>query len=459
MRGRGKKLKGLAALLCTSALTALSSATLPAAYGTTEQITPNGQVTLTGMDALALAQRLFADGETAEAENILRTLRTSDPAKVDHYQVAFLAGLIAAKREDYQDAENIFRQILGDKPDLVRVRLELAKVLFATRQDQSAAYHFRLALANGLGSEATKIIHVYLSEIEKRKVFHISFSAGLAPSTNINNGTQDKFIDLFGNGFLIPLADDNPSREKSGTGLTTSLSISASPRLSKKLKLENRLRINIRDFSQTEFDDFYTAIESGLRYQGNRIATSALLTGSKRWFGGDEYSTSYGAKLELTTPLSRRTRFRTRFSYSDVTYVTAPASGPVYAVGTSISHALDKRTFITSDFEITRVQADQERARSTLYQVSVGLQRELPFGITGHVQPLIYLRKHDQEDPIFPQTREDIAYSLSFRITKRDWHFNGFAPALGYSYLNNHSNIDFYSYDQHKVDIGVTRNF
>jgi hypothetical protein len=442
----------IAALLCATSLGAL---TMAASAVAGSGASGADQVTLTGNQALQLAQKLFDEGKLDEAEAILRQLRTSDPDQLDHYQIAFLAGMIAQAREHHEAAEEIFRKILSDKPDLIRVRLELAKSLFAQRKDQAAAYHFRLALANGLPPETTVAVRQYLAQIQSRKVFHVSFSAGIAPSTNINNGTQDSFIDI--NGLLLPINDPN-LQEKSGVGLSSSIALSALPRITDRWRLETRLRATTRDFSQRQFDDVNVNAEAGLRYQGRRLATSVLLTGGQRWFGGEEYSESYGVRLTLTTPLSRRTRFKTRASYSEVSYASGSGDGPVYSIGTTVTHALDKRTYLSGDFEYTRVDADIDRLSSDQYQIATSFQRELPFGITGEIAPLVYWRKTDGPD-FLGEIREDLAYNLSFRITKRDWHFRGFAPSFGYSYLNSTSNIDFYSYEQHRVDIGVTRNF
>jgi hypothetical protein len=48
---------------------------------------------------------------------------------------------------------------------------------------------------------------------------------------------------------------------------------------------------------------------------------------------------------------------------------------------------------------------------------------------------------------------------VGLSLIKRDIALWGFSPELRYTYVRNDSTIDFYAYDRHRVEIGVSRKF
>ena len=84
--------------------------------------------------------------------DVLRPLAKTHPKRTD---ILFLLGLAAIERSEQRDiteadrealladAITALRTILIDRPDLVRVRLELARAFFLNRVDGLARDHFR----------------------------------------------------------------------------------------------------------------------------------------------------------------------------------------------------------------------------------------------------------------------------------------------------------------------------
>ncbi|WP_306251312.1 surface lipoprotein assembly modifier [Parvularcula sp. IMCC14364] len=407
-------------------------------------------VTLSGQQALKVAEELLVKEEYDEAEAILTRLAAADPDKVDIYQVRFLTGLLAVGRKDFVAAEEHFRIILDQKPDLIRVRLELARSLYEQQKDGAAAYHFRYVLGNGLPEETKKIVRQFLHRIEARKVFHLQLGTAIVPNSNINNGPKDDTVTVFG----LPFQLDDAAQKQSGTGLSTSLNVAAFPILTDRLRLETRAGARVVDYSNADFDDVFMSFEIGPRLQMKKANLSVLGAFSKRWFGGERFSRSHGMRMVLTTPLSDRMRFSLRSSYAQVDYSSNPGrSGPVYSGAFSVQRVMDKRTVAGLGFQVTREEATANNLKNHQYRLNGFISRELPWGITGQVAPDYYIRDFQSS------SRLDETYGLSFRVTKRDWRYHGFAPVFSYSYLKNVSNNPFFNYDRHSADIGVTRNF
>ncbi len=407
-------------------------------------------VSVTGAQALKIAEALIQKGELSKAAAILQNLTRASEDTVDKTQVYFLLGMIEAANENFEPAEEIFRNILDERPELIRVRLELARTLYEQKKDIAATYHFQYVLGNGLPEDTKRIVRTYLTKIEHRKKFRTSISAGIIPNTNINAGPKDDIITVFG----LPFQLDDDAQRQSGVGLSSSLSVAAFPKISKNLRLEARAAARVVDYSNADFDDVFVSTEVGPRFLSKKINASVLGTLSKRYFGGDAYSTSYGTRFVVSTPLSKRMRFSVRGSLSEVSYEDNPTrDGPVYAAGISILRILDKKTRGAIGLQVTREQAEANQLKNTQYRLNTSLTREWGWGLTTQVLPDIFLREFENSG------REDITYAATLRLTKRDWRYYGFAPVFSYTYLKNNSNSPFFDYERHSADIGLTRSF
>ena len=413
-------------------------------------------VRMSGEDGLALAERLFDAEEFDQAGVILTELAKAPSPQVDHMQVRFLLGMIAVSQEDYETAVETFRTILDEQPDLVRVRLELARALFALKQDQAARYHFRLALAADLPEEAQMNIKMFLAAIEQRKIWRVSANVGVAPDSNISAGPKDQQVELFG----LPFELDDNARERSGLGFSSTLIGEVFPKIARDWRAELRGGASISDYEHRRFDDVFLFAEAGPRFQKKSISISALGAFSRRFFGGNGYSTSTGGKLAVAKGLTSRTVLRFRFSGAHVRYdVDVSRTGPVYSAGLSADYAIDNRSTAQMSLTATRELTRAQTLRNTQYIVSASYRRELPFGLTVQLGPDVYYRDFDSFDPINQNIRSDWTYGGSIFVTKRDWRLFGFAPVISYQYLNNNSNADRFDYSRHRANIGLTKTF
>ena len=420
------------------------------------------RLTMTGSDALALASRLFEQGELDQAEVILRSLVTSDPDKVDHMQVAFVTAMIASKRGDYRDAIEIFRQILDVDPSLVSVRLELAANLFQVKDDRAAAYHFKLAMESDLPEPTKAIIVGFLQKIEARRFWRYGFEISVAPSTNISSGSAEEQIFLnIGQGDTAQQVEVTEfRRETSGIGLSTSLSAGYTPHISGRLWGEARAALYLTDYGNEKFDSAYEYIEAGPSFRGKALQVSVLANMAKRQYGNDHMSSSHGSRLILRTPLSSRMGVSFRLGITDTDYdISDNRDGKTYAYGLTLSRAFGSRTFGAIDVNISNDRAQDQVERNMTYGISASLSREFGSGITIRVTPQYIYRDYHVRSDLLGVERLDQGAGLGVKITKRDWRIRGFAPVFGYQYFSNISSNPLHEFDRHSFEFGLTRNF
>src|SRR6185437_10249146 len=133
------------------------------------------------LDAARLA---ITVGDLKTARDILTIALEREPGSVD---ARFLMGEVESRAGNFQAAVAYYRQILVDHPELVRVRLDLARALFELKDDETASYYFQLALAAAdLQSTVIDNVHAYLAAIRQRKRYAITLQVGLAPDSNLN---------------------------------------------------------------------------------------------------------------------------------------------------------------------------------------------------------------------------------------------------------------------------------
>lgn len=413
-------------------------------------------VKISGDEGLAFAEELYKRGELDLAGAILIELRDSQTSNVDQKQVSFLLGLIAIEQENHAEAIEIFRKLLDDDPDLYRVRLELARALYEKGHDRAATYHFRLALAADLPNEAKQKIRAYLNLIEKRKVWRVEASIAAAPDSNVSAGPKDRTVELFG----LPFELDESAREQSGLGLATSLSAQAFIKMGDNWRMETRAGGSATDYENIHYDDIFLFAEAGPRYEGDGFSISVLPAFSRRFFGGEGFSTSAGGRISIYKGLTSRTLLGLRLSGAHVRYDRdVLRTGPAYSAGLSIQHALDHTSALQAGVSITRERSKETALRNFQYGLNADYRRELPFGVTMQIGPDLYYRKFDSLDLLVNGIREDWTYGGTVALTKRDWRFYGFAPVFSYQFLKNESNSDRFNYDRHRANIGFTRTF
>ena len=73
-------------------------------------------------------------------------MQLSNEPAIDRTALLFSIGMMAIERRRYEEAISSFREILVHRPELTRVRLELARALLFNGEEQTARLHFERVL-------------------------------------------------------------------------------------------------------------------------------------------------------------------------------------------------------------------------------------------------------------------------------------------------------------------------
>jgi hypothetical protein len=404
-------------------------------------------------EVIEVAKRLMVAGQADPARRLLERVLPQAP---DPIEVRFLLGTIAVGEKRYVDAVKIYRDILTGKPGLTRVRLELARALFLNREDEAAEHHFHLVLAEQPPGPVTENIRAFLDAIRARKDFRWTVGLSVAPDTNINVAPEDERVDLFGLPFIL----DKNARQKSGVGMVVSGGADYSPSLSQRTKLESNVFVRHSEYGGSAFDDTLVSAGIGPSFRWSRTTVSAQATGYYRWYGHSAYNRSVGGQVTWEQDIARRWRASATIGYQHVDYLlNDQLDGPLYSFTASVTYGLSSRSYLRGIFAVNYERADAVSLRNTEWRYGLGYYREMGWGIIAYLQPEITFNPYKGIQAAFGKRRNDTEFRVGLSLIKRDINLWGFSPELRYTFVKNHSSIDFYDYDRHRVEIGVSRKF
>ena len=410
------------------------------------------KVVLRPVDAAKLA---ISIGDYTTAAAVLDIVLAADPSSTD---ALFLMGEVNARQKKFAEAIPYYRKIIVNHPNIVRVRLDLARALFETQDDDAAEYNFHLALAEGtLPTTVIDNVERYLAIIRSRKHFVYSVNLGIAPDTNINKATESDHVTLFG----LPFALSPASRAQSGIGVTGNLDGEYRADLSPDLRLRTGASLYTLKYpSNSQFDDTQARGLIGPQWFSGRGDVSVLGVVTRRWFGDKAYSTGVGGRLEGQYWLTKQLLYTAYVeglstSYDSQTFL----NGYNLEQGNFIDYYLSPSSFVRGSAGIGYQQADLDVFTNWYYKFGLAYQREFAYGITANVAPEVQWWNYQSVDPLFNVRRADRQIFAKLSLYKRDFTIFGFAPVLSYSYTTVQSNESLFKYNRNQFQLGFTRQF
>lgn len=369
---------------------------------------------------------------------------------------AFRDGMASYAARDYGRAEALFRRILDHDPELLRVRLELARTLFMARKDEQADYHFRLAAGERPPAQVLRNIVRFREAIRARRAWRFDIDVGFAPDSNINSATDKETVDING----LPFKLDANGRARSGTGRF--VGGQASVRLNRSGNTPIYLGTYGRwtTYRDHNFDDAYAGAEVGPEFQlaGGRLRTTA--TGLMRWYGRRPLVQSFGARLEYDrlvggkwtvggTLLVRHNDYARR---TDVDGWDAEAR-------VSANRPLGRTSLGFAYAGVERNWAQDPGQAFWRERIGVGVLKEIGWGLRPQLGLDIARQVNDGPLAPFGKQRRDWQLQGSASIYKRDWNLGGFAPSLRLTVTRNLSTLPLYDEKRRRAEIRITKAF
>lgn len=398
-------------------------------------------------------QALILLGRLDEASRALDCVAITPETEID---VPFLRGRIAEAREDFPAAIAEYRRILAKRPDLTRVRLELARLLFLINEDSASRYHFELALGADLPPTVRNNVLRFLAELRRRQRVHAEFSFGIVPDSNINTATEQSEITLFG----LPFRLSDDARRESGIGVSLEGFVGLRQPLSNEYALESGVTARRIEHSGSDFDDTRVNGFLGLRRSYSKLDVGVRTILSHQWFGNRPVNQAVGGEFDIGGRIWPR--LEARFfaggevrKYDEAKFL----DGYLVSLRGVTRYSLSPESLLDTVVGIAREETDDPGYTNTQPFVGVRYLKAFPVGVSVALGPVFGLREFDAPIAAFGKTRRDVILRFEAEVVLNRPIAFGFAPVFSYSYTYNRSNIELFEYRRHLFEIGLTKRF
>ena len=394
---------------------------------------------------------LIRAGRLEHARAFLEQARPS--AETEQIERLFLLGRIEMRLDNPGRAAARFEEILARRPDLTRVRLELARAYYLLGRDDEARHHLGSSMSEELPSSVEAAVEGFLRRIDARKRWSVSFSASMLPDTK----RPERESVLIGG---VPFRLDEDARASSGIGTFLSAGASFSPRLGEKLRGVLGASTAAKLYRGSKWDDITASTDLGLaRLMGTGSVAGGVRLG-RRWTGDDGDHRTAGPWTRLRWQPSTSTRLDLSLSADYREHDSRDdRDGWRVSARPRLSYALGGRTSVTGEPLLEVVTAMRDHHASRLAGLGLTVAHAFESGLSLSLSPSAQLRRHAAPDPLFGKRRRDRNLRLGLRVGHRSLRYRGFAPYIGYSIETNRSNIPVHDFRIYGLLGGVSRTF
>ena len=393
----------------------------------------------------------------------------------DDLESLFQEGMTAAQEasvtpdEDRRDtlldqAIAAFRKMLVADPNLVRVRLELARAFFFKGEDSLARRHFEAVLAGGVPEPVAANIHAFLAEMRARRRWSINAGFALAPDSNIGAGSEERtiFIPVFGQ--PLPFERDAEELTSSGIGVSVWGGAEYQVPIGERLRLRAGGDAARREYEGSQFDQLYLATHLGPRWLIDQNTEGSLMASARqRWIGTVPDNRELGARLEVGRRLTPRVTVFANASWHDRRYrMRDHLNGPVMDAALRGSWVVTPTVRANLSAGYAQERPERERERNDSRWLGAGVTVALPLGFT--VGGGGEMRWTDFDDEWFPHTppgenRADRTRSVRLSVHNRAFTLMGFSPAIVAVHEERETNAQLYDYKRTRGELRFVRQF
>ena len=455
-------------LLSTAAIAACLVVSAPA-WGATDEPAASPAPEVSGAAGIAEARALIRQGRFAGALGVLRPLAGNRGVDTN---VLFLIGLAAigeSQRPSVAEADRdalldeaiaSLRTMLVDRPDLVRVRLELARAFFLKGEDSLSRDHFEHVLAGKPPPPVVANVQRFLSRIRARRGWSMYVGAAVAPDTNIGGTSDERIIYIRG----LPFRRDAEDLTTSGVGISVWTGGEYQYPLGERLRLRAGGGISRREYSGDKFDRLFVSGHAGPRWlAGKNTEVSLLASARRRWTANEPNHDDLGLRAEAGHRFTRRVTANVQAAWHDRRYRKRTfLDGPVLDFSLGGAWVITPTVRADAATGYGRERPETERWRHTRRWLRAGVTVALPLGFT--VGGSSELRWTDYEGNWGFYTpggepRADRTRSLRVSVHNRAFTILGFSPQISLVNEVRTTNAQLYDYTRTGGELRFVRQF
>lgn len=394
-------------------------------------------------------------GAVREILPVYRQTANRDQVLVDYAQGALYAG-----DGEYKKAIALYRKMIADNPNLSRVRMDLAILLYADKQDIAARDQFvKLRSEPSNDAVINGTIDQFLKNIDERSAWSFDASLSYLHDDNVNNASKSPTI----RSGRLTFKKRPEALPQTGRGFEFSFgadrdfNIAGSSYISFDADTSGKIYWNNHDYDDINFN-----ISSGYKYKDARNIAGIAPFARWRVIGGKAYSHTTGFSLHGSRWVSPNWQISSynemgweksnvnkntpteKQLYTSLNALWAPKSSQYFMVGANLYN------------DDTGIPASSYLRPGTTFVWN----QDWSFGGISSRLNLGYGHRHYKGMSYFGVKRKDNEFNTGVTLWKRDWHYWGITPKIAFRFNKVNSNIkDMYSYDKATVFLKFDKTF
>lgn len=405
--------------------------------------------------SLAQAERLFLADNTAAARQMADVSGTMD--EETEINRRWLIALSHMRESAPRSALPHLERLVTLSPETARFRLELARALYLTEEDDRAHHHFERALAGELSLSEIATVNEYLRAMETRKSWQGHARVALVRQSNPHQRSGEDYVDIAGQ-FLLPLP-----KVESARGAELGVGATYLPRLAPDLHLRLHVMATGQFFEENDLNRWHLRSELGLLSFGDHAQQLGAGVAVQAAFGQEgRIMQGVGVYASYQRRLTNRTRLGFRATADRLEYPTAPTlNGPRYTASVEASRIMSPRLLLETGLALTHHHTEALHARRSTAALTLGGQYAFKGGVQAGLETQIMQMRQKEANAMLAQygPERSTRLSVTARLMHRDFTVRGFAPVLVMGYETQNSNVPMQAYNNIKLTLGATRNF
>lgn len=420
------------------------------------------------------ARALMAAGEPGKALDLLRELPREGVRRLSVLFQTGMAAVAASGKADLSEDERealldeaiaALHAILVERPDLVRVRLELARAFFLKEEDGLSRRHFDQVLAGNPPAPVVANIRRFLSVMRARRRWSAYAGAAIAPNSNINGASDDQIVYIDTAFGRLPFRRNADSRSQSGVGFSLWGGGEYQHPLGDRLRWRFGADAAREEYGGSRFDRTFMGVHFGPRLLVSpRTEFSVLGVAHRQWTAGSPDNDALGGRVEVQHGLTRTLGANASVSWRRRDYrVRSALDGPVadYSLGVVWVVTPTLRTRASVGYVRERPESLPNRNATRLGRL--GAELALPLGFTlganGEMRWREFKgtgRAHLTSDGA---RRSDRTHILRVSLLNRAFTLLGFSPQVVFVNEVRKTNAQAQDYTRNRGELRFVRQF
>ena len=363
------------------------------------------------------------------------------------------------------DAISNFRAILVDRPEFVRVRLELALAFFLKEEDTLARRHFEQVLAGELPPPVVANINRFLGIMRARRRWDAHLGFAIAPDSNLNTASGNETIWLDTPFGRLPFIREGDIAPKSGIGVSVWGGGEYQYPFGDRLRLRVGAYASAREYKNRDFDQHTVSTHFGPRWLlGPSTEASLLATVRREWTAGQPETDQYGIRLETAHRLTPRLNLQGRLGLRRRNSRSGDRlDGPVGDASLGASWVALPVLRISGNVGYSWSRAREKAWRNAGPEARVGGTLALPRGFSVGTQAGMQWTNYEGSGAphrtIDREARGDRTRTISVSGHNRAVTLLGFSPRLSLINERRKTNAQGLGYRRNRAELSFVRQF